>query len=205
MIPRARASHDESRDRICHVAEALFRQLGYVKTTVADIAQALGMSSANVYRFYPSKSAINDAICRRILSELRAGMRALATGPGSPPARIGAMLMEMHRHHKTQLTQEKRVFDMVMAAMDENWEAVEEHLAACGQQFARVIAEGQAGGMFGPGDPAELAEMVMKSCVFAFHPMLIADCGDEDMEPLVRRLSAFALRALSNPQAETLP
>ena len=35
--------------------------------------------------------------------------------------------------------------------------------------------------------------------------LMKADCGDEDMEPLVRRLSAFALRALSNPQAETLP
>jgi AcrR family transcriptional regulator len=35
--------------------------MGYQKTAVADIARELGMSPANVYRFFPSKSAINEA------------------------------------------------------------------------------------------------------------------------------------------------
>jgi DNA-binding NarL/FixJ family response regulator len=42
-------------------AERLFRQFGYQKTTVADIAAALGMSPANIYRFFASKAAIKDA------------------------------------------------------------------------------------------------------------------------------------------------
>ena len=196
MNLRARTSHEESRDRICGVAEALFRQLGYVKTTVADIAQALGMSSANVYRFFPSKSAINDAICRRILGDLQAQLAALARGPGAPAARIEAMVMAMHRHHKAQLTHERRVFDMVMAAMEENWAAIEDHIAACSAQFAAVVAQGMASGDFAPGDAAMQAEMVMKCCVFAFHPVLIAECGDRELEPVVARLARFAVRAL---------
>ena len=200
----ARSTTDDSRERICGVAEVLFRQIGYVKTTVADIASALGMSSANVYRFFPSKGAINDALCRRILGELQDELASLAQGPGSPPARITAMVMAMHRHHKTQLTDARRVFDMVAAAMEENWAAIEEHILICRSHFARVISAGMTSGSFVPGDAAEMAEMVMKSCVFAFHPMLIAGCGDTDMEPVVRRLSAFAIRALSNPAAEGL-
>jgi AcrR family transcriptional regulator len=46
---------DDTRERIMETAETLFRRLGYSKTAVADIASELGMSPANVYRFFPSK------------------------------------------------------------------------------------------------------------------------------------------------------
>ena len=44
----------ETRRKIVDTAERLFREIGYQKTTVADIAKALRMSSANVYRFFDS-------------------------------------------------------------------------------------------------------------------------------------------------------
>ena len=50
----------DTRERILVVAERLFRQIGYQKTTVADIAKELRMSPANVYRFFDSKKAIQD-------------------------------------------------------------------------------------------------------------------------------------------------
>ena len=47
------------------MAERLFREIGYQKTTVADIAKVLRMSPANVYRFFNSKKAIHQAVARR--------------------------------------------------------------------------------------------------------------------------------------------
>ena len=63
--PAARA--EATRARIEAAAERLFRSMGYQKTAVADIARELGMSPANVYRFYPSKSAINEAIASQLV------------------------------------------------------------------------------------------------------------------------------------------
>ncbi|MGO6951258.1 TetR/AcrR family transcriptional regulator [Rhizobium johnstonii] len=53
MIPRGRSGTevDMWRQRILDVAEQHFRHIGFQKTTVADIAKCLKMSSANVYRF----------------------------------------------------------------------------------------------------------------------------------------------------------
>ena len=45
----------DTRERILVMAERLFRELGYQKTTVGDIAKELHMSPANVYRFFESK------------------------------------------------------------------------------------------------------------------------------------------------------
>ena len=57
---RTGADSDEARARILEVAEEHFRRIGYHKTSVADIASELGMSPANVYRFFPSRDAINE-------------------------------------------------------------------------------------------------------------------------------------------------
>jgi AcrR family transcriptional regulator len=50
---RMRPDPDEVRARILEVAEEQFRRIGYHKTSVANIALELGMSRANVYRFFP--------------------------------------------------------------------------------------------------------------------------------------------------------
>src|SRR5262249_16858695 len=70
MNPQVKIKPDDTKARIVEVADALFRRIGYGKTTVADIAAELDMSPANVYRFFPSKDAIVQAICRRCLAEV---------------------------------------------------------------------------------------------------------------------------------------
>ena len=58
------------RERILVTAERLFREIGYQKTTVADIAKALHMSPANVYRFFDSKKSITAGVARRLMGEV---------------------------------------------------------------------------------------------------------------------------------------
>ena len=55
---RKRLTRDETRERFMIKADELFRQFGFGKTTVADITRELGMSPANIYKFFPSKDAI---------------------------------------------------------------------------------------------------------------------------------------------------
>ena len=75
-----RRTPEETRTCIMQVAWDLFRQLGS-RTTVADIADKSGMSSANVYRFFPSKQALTEAVCASLLG-FAGGRRATASiGP----------------------------------------------------------------------------------------------------------------------------
>jgi AcrR family transcriptional regulator len=57
---------------IVDAAERLFRQIGFQKTTVADIARELHMSPANVYRYFAAKSEINEAVCMDLLGKIEA-------------------------------------------------------------------------------------------------------------------------------------
>ncbi len=72
----------DTRERILVVAERLFRQIGYQKTTVADIAKELRMSPANVYRFFDSKKAIHEGVARGLMGEVEVEAQRIATAPG---------------------------------------------------------------------------------------------------------------------------
>jgi AcrR family transcriptional regulator len=67
----------DTRERILVVAERLFREIGYQKTTVADIAKVLRMSPANVYRFFDSKKAIHEGVARVLMGEVEVAAQAI--------------------------------------------------------------------------------------------------------------------------------
>jgi AcrR family transcriptional regulator len=74
-----------TRSRIVATAERLFREIGYQKTTVADIAKSLKMSPANVYRFFDSKKAINEAVAERLMGESRRPWTRSSLAPSRLP------------------------------------------------------------------------------------------------------------------------
>ena len=81
----------DTRERILVVAERLFRQIGYQKTTVADIAKELRMSPANVYRFFDSKKSIHEGVARTLMGEVEVEAQRIAAQPGAgetSPARV---------------------------------------------------------------------------------------------------------------------
>lgn len=196
MNIRQRLSHEDMRERIVSVAEEHFRRIGYAKTAVADIAAALGMSPANVYRFFPSKSAINDAICARIMLEVNGMMEALLAEPLSPADKLREFCRQLHQHNKLKLTDEHRIHDMVEVAMAENWPAVEAHCAAMKGYLARIIAEGSDAGAFRAVEPEAFAETTFDACAKIFHPTLIAHCAHEDQNEQVERIANLILAAL---------
>lgn len=205
MSIRPRYEPDEARERILDAAESLFRRIGYSKTTVADIAGSLSMSAANVYRFFPSKSAINDALCRRMLAQLHVLAESVAASPGKVSRRLEELIVAVHSHNKARLTHEQAVHEMVAVAMEENWQAIEEHIEFMKALFARLIAEGVEAGEFAAGEPEVLADLMGLACCGVFHPAMIADCSEADSEEKVRGLAKLLVRGLQVKSGEVVP
>jgi AcrR family transcriptional regulator len=194
---KPRYEPDEARERILDVAEGLFRRIGYAKTTIADIANALGMSSANIYRFFPGKSAINDGLCRRMLAELHDYAEGFIATPGPVSPRLEAMIVGVHLHNKSRFTDEATVHEIVAVAMQENWQAVDEHIAHMAQLFGQMIAQGIASGEFVACDVEAYAKTLCFACCGAFHPTMIAEVKPDTTEDDVRRLARLLIRGLA--------
>lgn len=165
-----------TRARIADAAEALFRQIGYQKTSVADIAKACAMSPANVYRFFPSKSAINEAITHRLLDTVGSELEAIAQGGGSAGERLRATARHLYRRDVELFFTEKRMHDMVGAAMTEHWGVIEGFITRVLAVWEGLLAAGMAGGEFRTLDAAATA-VTFKHCLMLWtHPILLADC-----------------------------
>lgn len=199
MNAQVKTKPDDTRARIMEAAEALFRRLGYAKTAVADIAAELGMSPANVYRFFPSKNAIVEAICQRCLAELEEKLWSVARAKGPAARRLERLYLEILAYHKENLLTDQRVNDIVLVAIELSWEAIHRHKEVMHTIVEVLLRDGIAGGEFENVDPHETAGIIMRSMVSSCHPMLIAQGLQEhnDVEADARALVAFLLRAIT--------
>lgn len=81
--PRA-ANYEDRRREILRIAAHLFARQGYDRTSMTEIAQALGVSKALFYHYYPSKDALLHDILREHLTGLAQAAES-ADRPGRPP------------------------------------------------------------------------------------------------------------------------
>src|SRR5205809_5468610 len=87
---RGPADHDV-RDQILEAAGEHFSRYGYDKTTVSDLAKAIGFSKAYIYKFFASKQAIGEMICANCLREIEAKVRAAVDEADRPPEKLRRM------------------------------------------------------------------------------------------------------------------
>src|SRR5262249_48145017 len=167
------------RERILTTAERLFREIGYQKTTVADIARELRMSPANVYRFFDSKRSINMGVARRLMGEVEQASAQIAAGKTSAAERLRALLSNINRMNASRYVADSKMHDMVAAALEEDWDVCTPHIQHITQQIAAVIADGVASGEFRVADVTTAALCVSAAMCRFFHPQMIAQCADK--------------------------
>src|SRR3984893_8549876 len=111
----------DTRERILVVAERLFREIGYQKTTVADIAKVLRMSPANVYRFFDSKKAIHEGVARGLMGGVESAAQLMRTRRGPGASRLRELMTTVHRMNCERYVGDSKLHEMVAIAMEENW------------------------------------------------------------------------------------
>ena len=190
----------ETRKRILAEAERLFRVYGYSKTTVADIAEACRMSPANVYRFFASKSAINNAICERIITDDEQALAGIAGLPLPASERLRRVVVELNRRSMENFIANKKVHEMVMVALEERWEAIRAHIHRVSDLVATIIADGIASGEFRRQDVKRAAECACAAMAPLRHPVMLVQCMDDPEKPTPSEMAEFIISALKVPQ-----
>jgi AcrR family transcriptional regulator len=186
----------DTRERILVVAERLFRQIGYQKTTVADIAKELRMSPANVYRFFDSKKAIHEGVARGLMGEVEDAAKAIVVGPGAATARLRELLTTVHRMNSERYVGDSKLHEMVEIAMEESWEVCVAHMQTVTESIAGVIAQGAASGEFEAPDVPLAAMCVCTAMMRFFHPQMIAQAMNKP-GPSVGQMIDFVLAGLA--------
>src|SRR5664279_3943938 len=186
----------DTRERILVVAERLFRQIGYQKTTVADIAKELRMSPANVYRSFDSKKAIHEGVARILMGEVEEAAAEIVAKQGPAAARLRELVISVHRMNSERYVGDSKLHEMVEIAMEESWEVCVAHMHCITEAIAGVIAQGVASREFQAADLPTAAMCVCTAMMRYFHPQMIAQAMNKP-GPSIDQMVDFVLAGLA--------
>ena len=109
----------EVRDQIVAAATEHFSRYGYEKTTVSDLAKAIGFSKAYIYKFFESKQAIGEMICSNCLSQIEAEVRAAVDEAERPPEKLRRMFKALVESSLRLFFQDRKLYEIAASAATE--------------------------------------------------------------------------------------
>jgi len=192
---KRKLSEKDTRRLIIEAAQRLFRQMGFQKTTVADIARELQMSPANIYRFFTNKSEINEAVCMDLLGKIEAETEKIAAPSTTATQRIRNLFGAVEKTHHKRYMFDRKLHDLIDAAISENWAIMRRHNECVAAILEQIIASGMASGEFPPGDATLVGGLVNTACIRFRDPRLILEHEGEP-EPTLDQMIDFCLAAI---------
>ncbi len=155
QVPDSPADKADPRLAILQAAAERILHYGYNKTTMSEIASDCGMSAGNIYRFYPSKIDIAEAMTRRFNTETHAGYIAILRDSARSPSRKLRDFFAF-RLERTFRTFEKhpKLMELAEIMARERPDFLAEEHAQERIEIEKILEEGQLSGDFAP--PADL-------------------------------------------------
>ncbi|MFH6565581.1 MULTISPECIES: TetR/AcrR family transcriptional regulator [Pseudomonas] len=145
---RGPADHD-IRDQIVAAANQHFSQYGYGKTTVSDLAKAIGFSKAYIYKFFDSKQAIGEAICSNCLAEIVAAVEhAINVENLSPTERFRRLVKTVIATGVNLFFNDRKLYDIAAFAASESWPSSQAYDARIKHFVLQIVREGREIGEF---------------------------------------------------------
>jgi AcrR family transcriptional regulator len=184
-------------ETIMLATEDVLRRHGPAKATVVDVARVLGVSHAAVYRHFPSKSALREAVTRRWLGRVYEGLSALATDPArQPPDRLRAWLEALYATKRRTAQAEPELFATYRVLAAEHSEVSAEHIATLLRQLETILAAGNTTGAFAVTDTAATARAVFEATASFHNPANAPEWLRPDRDELLADVCTLILDGL---------
>jgi AcrR family transcriptional regulator len=194
------SSQGESNEtRLLEIARAHVRRFGHARTTVVGVAAEAGMTHANVYRYFPSKSALLDEVVASGLRPLEARLRDAADGADPAHDRLERMLLAIHRDYRGKLDNDPALFDLLIEALVKNRSSARKHRARVQLEIQRVLDDGVASGAFAMTDRRRGMSLIFDAAHRFIHPIALRLDKDSAAGAVAGRFEsvlAMTLRAL---------
>ena len=165
-------------ERILEAAEEVLRRFGPAKANVVDVARALGVSHGSVYRHFPSKAALRDAVLARWLHRVAIPLQEIADAGDPAPERLRRWFDTLIAAKRKKTLDDPELFATYSALAAESRAVITAHVDELVAQLAAIIADGVAAGDFASEDPETAARAVFDA-TSRFHNPAHAASWDE--------------------------
>jgi AcrR family transcriptional regulator len=187
-------------ERILEVTEDVLRRFGLAKATVVDVARALDVSHGSVYRHFPSKASLREAVAKRWLDRVNAPLQKIAEGSGPTPARLERWLRTMIAIKHKKVADDPEMFATYLALAQEACKVVKAHKDGLVDQIADILSDGVKDGVFEVTDVKASARALFDATSRFHHPAHAEEWRDAALPARIDALLALLLRGLEAPR-----
>ncbi|MBL8781296.1 MAG: TetR/AcrR family transcriptional regulator [Alphaproteobacteria bacterium] len=190
---------DTVRGNILLAAKKRFVHYGYAKTTMAEIAADCSMSPGNLYRYFPGKLDIAEAIAGEAGEQAIAKLRDVLKRPGrSAKERLRDFMFADMRLTYEQLEYDKQVYEMARVVMMDRPQFANRILALHRALLSEILAAGNASGEFAIEDVVFTAEMIQSATMKFRYPQLHSKLPYEKLERELEGVVHLVLNGLDD-------
>lgn len=143
------------REQIIEAATEFFGHYGFEKTTVSDLAKAIGYSKAYIYKFFKSKQEIGEVICdNRLTMMMDIVSKSVAEASGAS-AKLRAMFSALIAAGSDLFFYDRKLHDIAIVSCQENWPSAERYKMQLHKVLTAIIHEGRESGEFERRSPMD--------------------------------------------------
>ncbi|MFJ1300684.1 TetR/AcrR family transcriptional regulator [Pseudomonadota bacterium AL_CKDN230030165-1A_HGKHYDSX7] len=144
---RGPSEHDV-RHQIVEAATEYFSLYGFEKTTVSDLAKAIGFSKAYIYKFFDSKQAIGEVICGNRLTVIMAAVDHAVADVQSAPERLRRVFKTLVEAGSELFFQDSKLYDIARMSASESWPSAQAYEAHIKGLIQQIVRDGREAGDF---------------------------------------------------------
>jgi AcrR family transcriptional regulator len=183
-------------ERILEVTEDVLRRFGIAKATVVDVARALDVSHGSVYRHFPSKASLREAVAKRWLDRVSLPLEGIAEDSGPARARLERYLRTLCAAKQNKVSEDPEMFMTYMTLAREACSVVKAYKEGLVDQIAAIISDGVKEGAFDVADVKASARAIYEATIRYQHPAHAEEWKDPELAARFDALLALLLRGL---------
>jgi AcrR family transcriptional regulator len=183
-------------ERILQASEDVLRRYGPAKATVVDVARELNVSHGSVYRHFPSKAALRDAVAERWLASVSEPLASVANEAGAASKRLCRWLDLLVESKQGLARNDPELFATYVGMAGESREVIAAHVESLVDQLTSVIADGVRQGEFVAEDPASTARAVFDATARFHNPANAASWSDPAVGAAYKGVRSLVLLGL---------
>ncbi len=157
-------------ERILDATEEVLRRFGPAKATISDVARALGVSHGGVYRYFPSKALLRDAVIERWFTLEVNALTEIATRDSPASERLRSWFDHLIASKRRKAFEDPELFATYVELAAKSREVVKAHIDGLVEQVTQIIADGVVRGEFTTTDPVASAWAVFRATSLFQYP-----------------------------------
>lgn len=176
-----------TRQQILATTEDVLRRYGPAKANVADVARDLGVSPGSIYRHFPTKAALREAVTRAWLDRTHAGQDEIATSDAPASERLRQWLTALFDAKKKHSREEPELFATFSALTAEHGEVAIEHVQDLTRQIRTIIQAGVERHEFSDTDLDAAAIAVFQATAPFHNPLHVTEWANPGIDAVSKR------------------